>query len=128
MYSFVLLWKSLSFKVTIIYHFRADLGLSLLVAHRTVVPETPRIRISLCIRAHLATFTQQGSFLHDNRNKGQQTWGNNIKFVLPNWSKDMFKTLFPIHCHSRVGMPSHSQQWEDKSLELFKASLPSVTY
>ena len=127
MYSFVLLWKSLSFKVTIIYHFRADLGLSLLVAHRTVVPETPRIRISLCIRAHLATFTQQGSFLHDNRNKGQQTWGNNIKFVLPNWSKDMFKHSFlSIALKGWNALPQSAV--EDKSLELFKASLPSVTY
>ena len=54
-----------------------------------------------------------------------QTWGNNFKFVLPNWSKDMFK-----HSFLSIALKGWNTLLavENKSLELFKASLPSVTY
>ena len=56
-----------------------------------------------------------------------QTWGNNIKFILPHCSKDVFKHSF---------LPAALRGWnalsqsavEATSLELFKASLPGVTY
>ena len=34
-----------------------------------------------------------------------QTWGNNIKFILPHCSKDMFKTLFPTCYTQRLECP-----------------------
>ena len=56
-----------------------------------------------------------------------QTQGNNTKFILPYCSKDVFKHSF---------LPAALRGWnalsqsavEVTSLELFNASLPSVTY
>ena len=39
-----------------------------------------------------------------------QTLGNNIKFILPHCSKDVFKQSF-LPAALLPGMPSHSQQW-----------------
>ena len=49
-----------------------------------------------------------------------QTLGNNIKFILPHYSKDVLTLSCPLN--SGVKMPSQL------SLDLFKASLRSVTY
>ena len=38
-----------------------------------------------------------------------QTQGNNIKFILPHYSKDFFTLSYPLH--SGVGMPFLSHQW-----------------
>ena len=56
-----------------------------------------------------------------------QTQGNNIKFILPYCSKDVFKYSFlPILLRNWNALPQSSV--EATSLDLFKASIPSVTY
>ena len=58
-----------------------------------------------------------------------QTWGNNTKFILPHYSKDVFK-------HSFLLLPTTLRGWnalpqsavEARSMKLFKVSLPGVTY
>ena len=56
-----------------------------------------------------------------------QTWGNNIKFILPHCSKDVFKHSFlPAALRGWNALPQSAV--EATSLELFKASLPGVTY
>ena len=56
-----------------------------------------------------------------------QTRGNNIKFILPHCSKDVFKHSFlPAALRGWNALPQSAV--EATSLELFKASLPGVTY
>ena len=56
-----------------------------------------------------------------------QTWGNNTKFILPHCSKDVFKHSFlPAALIGWNALPQSAV--EATSLELFKASLPGVTY
>ena len=55
-----------------------------------------------------------------------QTRGNNIKFILPHCSKDMFKHSFLPALRGWNALPQSAV--EATSLELFKASLPGVTY
>ena len=56
-----------------------------------------------------------------------QTQGNNMKFILPDCSKDMFKHSFlPAELRGWNALPQSGV--EATSLELFKASLPGVTY
>ena len=56
-----------------------------------------------------------------------QTRGNNIKFILPHCSKDVFKHSFlPVALRGWNALPQSAV--EATSLELFKASLPGVTY
>ena len=56
-----------------------------------------------------------------------QTWSNNIKFILPHCSKNMFKHSFlPAALRGWNALPQSAV--EATSLELFKASLPGVTY
>ena len=56
-----------------------------------------------------------------------QTQGNNIKFILPHCSKDVFKHSFlPTVLRGWNALPQSAV--EATSLELFKASLPGVTY
>ena len=56
-----------------------------------------------------------------------QTRGNNIKFILPHCNKDVFKHSFlPAVLRGWNALPQSAV--EATSLELFKASLPGVTY
>ena len=56
-----------------------------------------------------------------------QTRGNNIEFILPHCSKDVFKHSFlPAALRGWNALPQSAV--EATSLELFKASLPGVTY
>ena len=56
-----------------------------------------------------------------------QTQGNKIKFILPHCSKDVFKHSFlPAVLRGWNALPQSAV--EATSLELFKASLPGVTY
>ena len=56
-----------------------------------------------------------------------QTPGNNIKFILPHCSKDVFKHSFLLAAlRGWNALPQSAVEAE--SLELFKASLPCVTY
>ena len=56
-----------------------------------------------------------------------QTQGNNIKFILPHCSKDVFTHCFlPAALRGWNAIPQSAV--EATSLELFKASLPGVTY
>ena len=51
-----------------------------------------------------------------------QTQGNNIKFILPHCSKDVFEYSFqPIALRGWNALPG-------SSLDLYKSSLPSVTH
>ena len=56
-----------------------------------------------------------------------QTRGNNIKFILTHCTKDVFKhSLLPAALRGWNALPQSAM--EATSLELFKASLPGVTY
>ena len=56
-----------------------------------------------------------------------KTQSNNIKFILPHYSKDMFKHSFlPVALRGGNALPQSAV--EATSLNLFKASLPGVTY
>ena len=56
-----------------------------------------------------------------------KTQSNNISFILPHCSKDVFKHFFLLAAlRSWNALPQSAV--EATSLELFKASLPSITY
>ena len=56
-----------------------------------------------------------------------QTRGHNIKFILPHCSKDVFKYSFlPLGLRGWNALPQSSV--EAASSDMFKASLPCVTY
>ena len=56
-----------------------------------------------------------------------QTRDNNIKYILSHYSKDMFKHSFlSVALRGWNALPQMAV--EATSLELFKASLPNVTY
>ena len=56
-----------------------------------------------------------------------QIQGNNMKFILPHCSKDMFKHSFlPAELRGWNALPQSGV--EATSLKLFKASLPGITY
>ena len=89
--------------------------------------ESCRFNMRLCIIYKAYYNLAMFPLLHYATPVTVQTLGNNIKFILPHCNKDVLKHSF---------LPAALRGWntlpqsvvEDKSFELFKASLPGVTY
>ena len=89
--------------------------------------ESCRLNMRLCIIYKAAYNLAMFPLLDYATPVTVQTQGNNINFILPHCSKDVFKHSFlPAALRGWNALPQSAV--EATSLELFKASLPGVTY